>query len=53
MLLTFEGGRYYEGSWQGEHGRVEHNHEWDKHRERDHYEHREHDRDHDRDDDHR
>jgi len=53
----YEGGRYYEGYWEGEHGRMEHRHEWDKHRERDYYEHREHgrdhDREHDRDHDHR
>ena len=45
----YEGGRYYDGYWEGEHGRFEHRHEWDRRRERDYYEHREHDRDHDRD----
>jgi hypothetical protein len=53
----YEGGRYYEGYWEGEHGRIEHKHEWDKHHERDYYEHerheREHDSDHDRDHDRR
>jgi hypothetical protein len=31
-----EGGQYYAGFWDGDHGRFEHHHEWDKHRERDH-----------------
>ena len=42
----YEGGEYYEGYWEGEHGPMKHNHGWDKHRERDY---REHDRDHDHD----
>ena len=40
LAPRYEGGRYYDGYWEGEHGRVEHNHEWDKHKERDYYEHR-------------
>ena len=56
FVPRYEGGRYYQGYWQGEHGRYEHNHDWDKHRERDYWEHdrghhedHDHDRDHDRD----
>jgi YXWGXW repeat-containing protein len=53
-----DGERFYEGYWEGDHGRVEHDHRWDHDRERDHREHdngrghaygRE-DRGHDRDD---
>ncbi|HEY2382201.1 MAG TPA: YXWGXW repeat-containing protein [Terriglobia bacterium] len=36
----YEGGRYFQGYWNGERGRIEHDHHWDKHRERDfHHEH--------------
>jgi hypothetical protein len=46
----YEGGQYYQGYWEGDRGRIEHKHEWDKHRERDYREHdRDNDRDHDRD----
>jgi hypothetical protein len=46
----YEGGQYYEGYWEGEHGRMEHNHHWDRDRERDYRQHyRDHDRDYDRD----
>ena len=46
----YEGGRYYDGYWEGGHGQIRHEHDWDKHRERDYYGHdREHDRDHDND----
>jgi hypothetical protein len=31
----YEGGMYYNGYWEGEHGRVEHNHRWDRDRNRD------------------
>lgn len=31
----YETGHYYYGYWNGEHGRVEHNHHWDKDRDRD------------------
>ena len=32
-----EGGRYFGGYWDGPHGRIEHDHHWDKdHRNRDH-----------------
>ena len=43
-----EGGRYYVGYWDGDHGRLEHDHKWDKHQDRDHDRWRDHD-DHDRD----
>src|ERR1700747_2845726 len=29
----YEGGQFFQGYWEGEHGRVEHDHHWDKHRE--------------------
>jgi hypothetical protein len=33
----WEGGRYYVGYWDGDHGRVEHDHHWDRdHDRRDH-----------------
>jgi len=38
-----DGGKWFEGYWQGEHGNVRHEHEWDKSHERDFH----HDRDHD------
>ena len=31
----YDGGHYYNGYWGGSRGRIEHNHSWDKHRERD------------------
>lgn len=44
-----DGERYFGGYWDGGHGRVEHDHRWDKHHERDYH----HDRDdHDDRDDH-
>jgi hypothetical protein len=39
-----ENGEWFEGYWEGEHGRVRHSHDWDRDRDR-----RDHDRDHDRD----
>src|SRR5215469_6796013 len=48
----YEGGRFYEGFWQGNHGRVEHDHHWDHDRDRDyHYDRDHHDHDHDHDHD--
>ena len=41
-----DGERFYGGYWEGEHGRVEHDHRWDHDHERDH--HGDHDRDHGR-----
>jgi hypothetical protein len=35
----YEGGDYFTGHWEGGHGRVEHNHKWDRSRERDYREH--------------
>ena len=46
-----DGERYYAGYWEGEHGRVEHDHHWDKHHDRDfrdHDRHGDHEHDHDR-----
>jgi hypothetical protein len=34
-----EGGRFYEGYWNGDHGRVEHDHRWDHDRDRDYHYH--------------
>jgi hypothetical protein len=31
-----DGERFFEGYWEGDHGRVEHDHHWDRERERDH-----------------
>jgi hypothetical protein len=31
-----EGGRYFNGYWEGEHGRFEHDHHWDHDHDRDH-----------------
>ena len=46
-----DGERYFVGYWEGEHGRVEHDHHWDHDRDRDHGHdpHGDHDHDHDRD----
>lgn len=36
----YEGGQFFQGYWEGEHGRVEHDHRWDKKHDRDfHHEH--------------
>ncbi len=44
---------FFEGYWEGEHGRVKHDHRWDHYRERDYHDHdRDRDRDHDRDREH-
>src|SRR6202043_1618745 len=48
----WEGGRYYNGYWNGEHGRFEHDHRWDRERERDRDRWRDHDREHERERDH-
>ena len=32
-----EGGRFYNGYWEGEHGRVEHEHAWDREHDRDYH----------------
>jgi len=39
----FEGGLYYNGYWEGDRGRFEHRHEWDRDRDRDYGRYREHD----------
>jgi hypothetical protein len=41
-----DGERYFAGYWEGDHGRIEHDHRWDRDRDRDFHDH---DRDHDRD----
>jgi hypothetical protein len=38
-----DGERFFEGYWEGDHGRIAHDHRWDHDRERDHHDH---DRDH-------
>ena len=44
-----DGERFFEGHWDGDHGRREHDHHWDRDRDRDYREHgRKHDREHDR-----
>ena len=42
----WEGGRYYNGYWNGDRGRFEHDHRWDREHERDHDRWRNHDREH-------
>src|SRR5262245_251322 len=45
----YDGGQYYSGYWEGDHGRVEHDHHWDRNRNRDYNRYRDRDdRDHDR-----
>jgi WXXGXW repeat (2 copies) len=46
-----DGEQFFMGYWEGDRGRVEHNHRWDRERDRDHdgEREREHDRGHDRD----
>ena len=42
-----DGERYFAGYWEGDRGRVEHDHRWDRHGDRDYHEHERHeDRDH-------
>jgi hypothetical protein len=49
----YEGGQFFDGYWQGNHGRVEHRHDWDRDHDRDYHRYdRSHDRDHDHDGDH-
>lgn len=48
-----DGERFYNGYWEGDHGRVEHDHRWDKDHDRDHGRYKEHDdHGHDHDDHH-
>src|SRR6478672_11086523 len=35
----YQGGQYYNGYWEGERGRIEHNHKWDHDKNRDNREH--------------
>lgn len=42
-----DGHRYYAGYWNGNHGRVEHDHNWDHDHNRDHGHYKDHDHDHD------
>jgi hypothetical protein len=45
-----DGERFYMGYWEGDHGRIEHDHRWDHDRDRDFHDHGRHGGDHDRDD---
>jgi WXXGXW repeat (2 copies) len=45
-----DGERFFDGYWEGEHGRVEHDHRWDHDHDRDHRWERDRGRDHDRGD---
>ena len=47
IVPRYEGGQFFDGYWEGERGRIEHNHRWDRDRDRD-YRERERDRDRDR-----
>ncbi|MBZ5579249.1 MAG: hypothetical protein LAP40_22025 [Acidobacteriia bacterium] len=47
-----EGGRYFAGYWDGDHGRFEHDHHWDRGRERDFDRGHDHGRGHDKDREH-
>jgi hypothetical protein len=48
-----DGEHFYNGYWEGEHGRVEHDHRWDKDHDRDHGRYKDHDdHGHDHDDHH-
>ena len=50
-----DGERFYNGYWEGDRGRFEHRHDWDRNRDHDYNryrDHDEHDRDHDRQDRH-
>ena len=40
----YEGGQYLPGYWEGGYGRIEHNHRWDRNRERDWREHQRYER---------
>ena len=44
VVPRHDGQRYYEGYWEGERGRLAHDHRWDHDRERDHDRDRDHDR---------
>jgi hypothetical protein len=43
-----EEGKWFDGYWDGEHGRVRHDHAWDRERERDYHHDRDHEHEHDR-----
>jgi WXXGXW repeat (2 copies) len=45
VVPHYQSGEFFEGYWEGDHGRLQHDHHWDKDRERDY---RDRDRDHDR-----
>ena len=47
VVPRHEGGRYYAGYWDGDHGRFEHDHHWDHDRDRDHDRYRDHEHEHD------
>lgn len=50
VAASHDGERFHEGYWDGEHGRVEHDHRWDKDHDRDYRDHERAEREHDRDD---
>jgi hypothetical protein len=53
MGPRYEGGMFFNGYWEGEHGHIEHDHKWDKHHDRDNrWEHERREHEHDRDHDH-
>jgi hypothetical protein len=40
----YDGGRYFEGFWEGDRGKMAHDHRWDRGRDRDYHRDRDHDR---------
>jgi len=34
-MPRYDGGQYFEGYWEGNNGRIGHDHHWDRHRDRD------------------
>jgi hypothetical protein len=51
VVPRYEGGQFYQGYWEGNRGRVEHDHKWDHDKHKRDYDH-DHGHDHDRDHDH-
>ncbi len=55
VMPRYDGGQFFEGYWEGDRGRMAHDHHWDRDRDRDYNKGRHqvaHSRDHDRDRDH-
>jgi hypothetical protein len=42
----YEGGQFYQGYWEGNRGRIEHDHHWDRHHDRDYYWNKNHEHEH-------